>query len=393
MARHARLLALAALGALAAIPTAANAQATRTWISGGGDDTNACSRTSTCKTLAGAISKTAAWGIINSLDPGGYGAVTVTKAITIDLMSGSRGAIMVPATHGVTVNAGATDDVLLRSITIQGAGDCRGASSPNAAASGVRIIKARSVTLDDVVITNAVAGVKVENTEGNVDVTVTNSNFTNVCTGIQVAPTGTGTANLLVGGSVFAHNVTALSVGSGGTLSIAESALSSNDLAYSATGTGRITSAGGVRLLGNTADGTPTTTIAAEGVAGPQGAVGAQGAAGAPGAAGATGAPGPAGAPPRAPRAVLLVGTPTVARTRVRIPVALSARGNVLVQVYRGKRQVATILQGIALGPRAVTWNRRVNGRRAPRGVYAVRMTAVTQSGATARGVTRFVLR
>ena len=62
----------------------AHAQASRTWVSGVGDDANPCSRTAPCKTFAGAISKTAAGGEISVLDPGGYGAVTITKSITID---------------------------------------------------------------------------------------------------------------------------------------------------------------------------------------------------------------------------------------------------------------------------------------------------------------------
>src|SRR5882672_11686003 len=61
----------------------AHAQATRTWVSGVGDDANPCSRTAPCKTFAGAISKTAAGGEINCIDPGGFGAVTITKSMTI----------------------------------------------------------------------------------------------------------------------------------------------------------------------------------------------------------------------------------------------------------------------------------------------------------------------
>ena len=68
--------------------TAAHAQATRTWVSGVGDDVNPCSRTAPCKTFAGAISKTADKGTINVLDPGGFGAVTITKSITIDGAAG-----------------------------------------------------------------------------------------------------------------------------------------------------------------------------------------------------------------------------------------------------------------------------------------------------------------
>src|SRR2546427_4341378 len=65
------------------LPASAFGQASRTWVSGVGDDANPCSRTAPCKTFAGAISKTAVGGEINALDPGGFGIVTITKSITI----------------------------------------------------------------------------------------------------------------------------------------------------------------------------------------------------------------------------------------------------------------------------------------------------------------------
>ena len=74
------------------VAATAYGQASRTWVSGVGDDANPCSRTAPCKTFAGAISKTAAQGEINCLDPGGFGAVTITKAITIDCV-GTLGSI------------------------------------------------------------------------------------------------------------------------------------------------------------------------------------------------------------------------------------------------------------------------------------------------------------
>ena len=77
--------AIAAASLALVLPAApAHAQASRTWVSGVGDDVNPCSRTAPCKTFAGAISKTALNGEINCLDPGGFGAVTITKSITID---------------------------------------------------------------------------------------------------------------------------------------------------------------------------------------------------------------------------------------------------------------------------------------------------------------------
>ncbi|MDX6509725.1 MAG: hypothetical protein QOG81_1477, partial [Gaiellaceae bacterium] len=84
--RIAKLAPAIAVAALV-LPATAFGQATRTWVSGVGDDANPCSRTAPCKTFAGAISKTATGGEINAIDPGGFGAVTITKAITIDLSS------------------------------------------------------------------------------------------------------------------------------------------------------------------------------------------------------------------------------------------------------------------------------------------------------------------
>lgn len=110
-------LALALLSA-----SAANAQATRTWVSGVGDDVNPCSRTAPCKTFAGAISKTAAGGVINVMDPGSYGAVTITKAITIQNEGFFAGILFTSGINGIIVNAGASDVVVLRGLSFEGLG-------------------------------------------------------------------------------------------------------------------------------------------------------------------------------------------------------------------------------------------------------------------------------
>ena len=99
----AALAALATTVLLFAAP--ASAQATRTWVSGVGDDANPCSRTAPCKTFAGAFSKTAASGEINCLDPGPFGFLTITKAITISCETGTAGK-PVPGTSGFSIAAG-----------------------------------------------------------------------------------------------------------------------------------------------------------------------------------------------------------------------------------------------------------------------------------------------
>src|SRR5262245_6964506 len=127
----------------------AHAQATRTWVSGVGDDVNPCSRTAPCKTFAGAISKTAAGGEINCLDPGGFGTVTITKSMTIDC-SGTFGSILASGTNGVNVNdtasgAPGTIVVTLRGLAINGAGT---------GLVGISFVSGSALHLDNVIIEN-----------------------------------------------------------------------------------------------------------------------------------------------------------------------------------------------------------------------------------------------
>lgn len=118
--------------------------ATRTWVSGVGDDANPCSRTAPCKTFPGAISKTAARGEIDTLDPGGFGSVTIAKAITIDDGIGpGLGGILAPGTVGVVIDAAPTHTFTLRSLSISGAGT---------GIAGVRIISAGTVIIENCAI-------------------------------------------------------------------------------------------------------------------------------------------------------------------------------------------------------------------------------------------------
>jgi hypothetical protein len=114
---------MAASVAALAIPlaTPASAQATRTWISGVGDDANPCSRTAPCKTFAGTIVKTAAGGEINCLDPGAFGTVTITKSIKL-LCDNVVGGITASSMTGITVNAGANDIIVISGLDIEGMG-------------------------------------------------------------------------------------------------------------------------------------------------------------------------------------------------------------------------------------------------------------------------------
>ena len=138
-----RLFSLCALAFTIAVlsATSASAQATRTWVSGVGDDVNPCSRTAPCKTFAGAISKTAAGGEINCLDPGGFGAVTINKAMTINCLYTEGGVLA--GGNGIVVNAAATDVVFLRGLDIFGV---------NPPSNGIRFIAGAALHVEDCTI-------------------------------------------------------------------------------------------------------------------------------------------------------------------------------------------------------------------------------------------------
>ena len=173
-----------------ALPASAFGQATRTWVSGVGDDANPCSRTAPCKTFAGAISKTAAKGEINVLDPGGFGGVTITKSITIDGEATEAG-VLVSGTNAIVVNAAATDRVALKGLDINGIGT---------GLNGIRIIAGLRVKVQNSRIYGFVRnGVDFESSTNNAKLVVADTRIhDNGGNGVLVAPAvaNTGTATL-----------------------------------------------------------------------------------------------------------------------------------------------------------------------------------------------------
>jgi hypothetical protein len=172
------VLALVAL----AIPSSASAQATRTWVSGVGDDANPCSRTAPCKTFAGAISKTAAGGEINCLDPGGFGGVTITKSLTIKCHY-TEGGVLVAQTNAIVVNAAATDKVTLRGLDINGIG-----VGAQTSLSGIKVLSAKSVHILDSEIYRFQAGIAIVPTSAQTRVLVARSHIHDNGVGVLNAP-------------------------------------------------------------------------------------------------------------------------------------------------------------------------------------------------------------
>lgn len=286
-----------------ALATAAQAQATRTWVSGVGDDVNPCSRTAPCKTFAGAISKTAKDGEISVLDPGGYGTVTITKSIYINGTHGAGyGSILSSFTNGVNVNITDVNDirkaVRLRSLDINGAStgingvsilaannvwveDCViDGTTGNGSTSGIGIRMALatsgSLFVSDSRIHKNVTGIRITTTSGFAVATIRNSNIENNTTGVEAAANGfvtvqecrvaanstngvstsASSAQLNLRDSLLANNGTAVNAAAGSSVRAMSNLLLNNTTGFGGT-TSVISSDGQNRNAGNTTPGTP----------------------------------------------------------------------------------------------------------------------------------------
>lgn len=172
---------------VAGFSSGAFAQATRTWVSGVGDDVNPCSRTAPCKTYAGAISKTATGGEISVLDPGGYGTLTIVKAITVDGGSGAGwGSTLFSSVNGFVINITTnltSDKVILRNLSINGAGTTLGVD-------GIRFLDGQQLTVENVDIFNFSGdGIEVNQSQAS-NVFLKNVRITHGGTGIKVTAAG-----------------------------------------------------------------------------------------------------------------------------------------------------------------------------------------------------------
>jgi len=271
------------IAVLVALPTGAYAQATRTWVSGVGDDVNPCSRTAPCKTFAGAISKTAAGGEIDVLDPGGFGTVTITKAITID-GGGTFASILASGTNGINVNAGAADVVVLRNLSINGAGTTLGLNGVNFLA-GHRLI-VENCTIENfsqdaisiapnaasqTVISNSTlkvsafgVAVSTANTTSPISVLLSNTNASqNNNAGVSVTvPAGKPGMNVFIDRLVSNFNNTGLlSSGTGAIVTLGNSVIQGNGNGVFQTGGGTVSSFKNNEISNNGTDGTPLTGI------------------------------------------------------------------------------------------------------------------------------------
>jgi hypothetical protein len=268
--------------AIAAAP--AHAQATRTWVSGVGDDANPCSRTAPCKTFAGAISKTATGGEINVLDPGGFGGVTITKSITISSENFEAG-VLVSGTNAIIINATTTSNVVLRGLDIEGLGTglvgikvLGGLGSLNVEKCTIHAFKGTNGS--GIEIATSLAGT----TEVYIKDTIIRNNGNGTGAGIFVNPTGSAVVRAHLSNVQLLNNIIGLKEqGATSTVNVFDSEASGNTNAgfqavtsgssllierstVSANGTGVSCATGASVRIGNTSMANNTATVGGTGL-------------------------------------------------------------------------------------------------------------------------------
>ena len=226
------------------------AQATRTWVSGVGDDVNPCSRTAPCKTFAGAISKTAAKGQINVLDPGGFGGVTVTKSITISGV-GAEAGVLVNGSNAIIVNFASTDTLILQGLDIEGLGT---------GLNGVHIVGGGSVVVRDCSIHGFTGnGINLIGT-ANAKVLVQDSVISNNGGGVHVLGAGGAINNAVIDSTTIeTHTNFAVQIAGPGGVFLSSSQLIGSGPKLAISGGGTVTSYGNNVIRGTSA--VPTTTL------------------------------------------------------------------------------------------------------------------------------------
>jgi hypothetical protein len=283
------------------------AQAQRVFVAATGTDGNPCTFASPCRSFQHAHDTTGAGGEIDVLDPAGYGAVTITKAISIQ-GHGFSGITVASGANGITINAGASDKISLRGLLLDGVGTgsigifFTGGSSleiqesvirnfsqvgiffePNASSNLslsdtlisdnkeegilIRPLGSGAVNgiLDRVQVINNGAGISAENfSTGSLNVTISDSAVVESAIGLGIACdafSGGGPSACVVRNSTSAYNLYGLTTNNA-TLWVTRSTITGNSLGFGPNFNGGSTiSFGDNSVVGNGTDGAPTSTI------------------------------------------------------------------------------------------------------------------------------------
>src|SRR5712671_1903961 len=292
--RQAAPMALFALViASSATPVPAQAQATRSYVSGTGRDSTSCTVSAPCKTLQAALTATSAGGEIFVLNSANYGPVTINKAVTIT-SEGAIAGVLSTSGVGMTISAGAGDAVNLRGLAIDGGGSGSVGIQFNAgqaliiqkssvrgfANTGINFAPGGSSTLfvSDAYVTNngsngiLIAGAgtaggmlsRVTATANGVGIFASRANVTvtDTVAGNNNYGIGAIASVMMVRNSTISNNAVGIAADRSSVVRVGQSTITANGTGWQATDGGQVQSYGNNIVSGNITDGTLPTTIA-----------------------------------------------------------------------------------------------------------------------------------
>ena len=218
-----------------ALPSTAHALNTRSWVSGKGVDQAGCGPVgSPCRSLQFAHDQTTAGGEIDILDPAGYGAITITKSISIINDGVGVAGVLAPAGgNAVTINAGAADSIALRGLTVEGS---------RTGVNGIVFVNGQYLTISNCVIQGFVTTTNDGTTGNGVYVRIPNSQYSGVN---KVTISNTTVSN---NGGIGVYGAASPSSGAGPSVMVDASTLLSN----------------GAGIVFSTISGAVTNTIASQ---------------------------------------------------------------------------------------------------------------------------------
>jgi hypothetical protein len=217
-----KLLSCAAIAL--ALPFAAQAQNSVSYVATTGNDTNNCTSSAYCRTIAKALTVTNAGGEVIVEDSGNFGTagITVSQAVTISAV-GVEAALDATSGDAVTVSAG-TGNVTINGLNLHGHGT---------ASNGILVDTVGILRLYNMTIANfANDGVKFDATDGDLNVYSSNLN-NNSNDGLVLDATG---SRAYIDGSSFDGNATAGADSGTGKLTINNSSAHYNGIGFYAHG-------------------------------------------------------------------------------------------------------------------------------------------------------------
>ncbi|HEU4508723.1 MAG TPA: hypothetical protein VFR78_10830 [Pyrinomonadaceae bacterium] len=208
----------------------ANAQTmnSRSYIAPSGSDNRGCTRSQPCRTFDGAMAKTEEGGEIVALETNTYDPVTVTKSVTLTAANGAD--VVIKATHGnaVTISPVPGATVVLRGLKLAGPGKSTNSNGVQLAVSQGSNL---AMFIENCVISDFGNGVNVS-VSTNARVSINDSVIRNNTNGLTVEMVGSDSGSMAVARTRFERNSVGVNAMGGNSVSIKESAASSNDIGF-----------------------------------------------------------------------------------------------------------------------------------------------------------------